>query len=413
MLHKSCGLSNAGRLRKVNEDAILIDEELGVYILCDGCGGHAAGEVASELAAQTALEGIRASYGILEDYAANPDQVNQAKAVSAVRDAVNAASEKVHAAARSDKGKAGMSATIVVLTVLGNRAIVANAGDSPAYLFRRGRIHQITEDHNMAAHYIRLGLLKPEDAPGSRWSGMLTRALGFHEHTHVDTLHLVLAPEDILLLCSDGLTMYLTREELAELCAAEPVSNLPHALIRQANMRGGADNVSAIAVQTEPGDSSEADEVIRSMQALVSVPLFKNLTFHELLRVMDLAVLSSRDAGECILEEGNPSGKLLVSISGTVNVVKGNRTLAELNAGSVIGEMGLIDEGPRSATVIAKDPVRLLTIFRKDFFALLRRERTLAVKVLWGLCRVLNNRLRSTTEELTEAMDAIDQRPYA
>jgi len=413
MLHESYGLSNAGRLRQVNEDAILMDKDLGVYILCDGCGGHAAGEVASALAAQTTLEGISANYGVLETFAANPNQINQLKAVSAIHDAVNAASEKVHATARSDKEKAGMGTTVVVLIVLGNHAFIANAGDSPAYLFRKGHIYQITEDHNMAAHYIRLGLLKPEKARGSQWSGMLTRALGFHEHTHVDTLHFTLVPGDTVLLCSDGLTMYFNRDELAGLCAAETISNLPHALIRAANMRGGADNVSAIAVRTQAGESPEGDEVIRSMQALVSVPLFKNLLFHELLRVMDLAAVSSREAGECILEEGNPSGKLLVSISGTLSVVKGNRVLAELPPGSVVGEMGLIDEAPRSATVITKEPVRLLTIFRKDFFALLRRERTLAVKVLWGLCRVLNNRLRSTTEDLSEAMDAMDQRPYA
>jgi len=405
MSHKSYGLSHVGRVLNVNEDSVLMDKELGVYILCDGCGGHSAGEVASEIAAKTTLDGIQTNSEVLANYASSPSKTAQGEVVSVLNDAINAASGKVHQIARSDKGKAGMGTTIVVLTVLGNNAIVAHAGDSRAYLIRGGKAHEITEDHNMASHYVRLGLLTADKAPTSRWASMLTRAVGYHEHVQVDTLRFALAPEDILLLCSDGLTKYLSRNELAGVFAKQPISNVPHELIRQANTRGGADNISAIALQMPPGKSEHANDVIRGMQAMKSVPLFKHLTFHELLRVMDLTGIRSFEKDQTIVSEGDLSDTIFVSISGTVEVVKGGRKIAELPASTVLGEMGLIDSEPRSASIIATKPTRLLTIYRKDFFALLRRQRTLAAKVLWGLCRVLNGRLRDTSENLREAID--------
>ena len=405
MSHTSYGLSHVGRLLDVNEDSILMAENLGVYILCDGCGGHSAGEVASKIAAKITLEGIEANSEVLANYASNPSQAGGEEVISVLHDAINAASSEVHKTARSDKGKAGMGTTVVVLIVLGENAIVAHAGDSRAYLIRGGKTHPVTEDHNMASHYVRLGLLKADKAPNSRWASMLTRAVGYHEHVHVDTLHFALAPEDSLLLCSDGLTRYLSRNELAEVFAAEPISNVPHELIRRANTRGGADNISVIVVQMPPGKSDRADDVIRGMQTLKKVPLFKHLTFHELLQVMDLTSIRSFESGRSIVDEGDTSDTIFVSVSGLVEVVKGGRKIAELPAGSVLGEMGLIDFEPRSASIVAVKPTRLLAICRKDFFALLRRESTLAVKVLWGLCRVLNGRLRDTSENLREAID--------
>jgi len=404
MSHKSYGLSHVGRVLDVNEDSILMDEDLGVYILCDGCGGLAAGDVASQVAARTTLDDIAANSELLAGYASTPSQAGEQKVISVLNNAINAASKQVHRIALSDEGKAGMGTTIVVLAVLGENAIVAHAGDSRAYLIRAGRAHEVTEDHNMASHYVRLGLITVEKARNSRWSSMLTHAVGYHEHVHVDSLHFALAPEDKLLLCSDGLTRYLSRNELAEVLAAEPIANAPGELIRRANARGGADNISAIVLQMPPGKSDRADDAIGGMQALKKVPLFKHLTFHELLQVMDLTSIRSFEKGQGIVAEGDLSDTIFVSISGTVEVVKGGRKIAELPASTVLGEMGLIDSEPRSASIVAAGPTRLLAICRKDFFALLRRERTLAAKVLWGLCRVLNERLRDTSENLSEAI---------
>jgi serine/threonine protein phosphatase PrpC len=408
MSHKSYGLSHVGRLPSVNEDSILLAEDLGVYILCDGCGGQAAGEVASQIAARTTLDVIEANSESLANYASSPSQATRREVVSVLQNAISAASKEIYTIARSDKGKAGMGTTIVVLLVLGDNAIVAHAGDSRAYLLRDGKTHQVTEDHNMAGHYVRLGLITPARAHNSRWSNVLTRAVGYHEHVSIDTLHFALAPGDTLLLCSDGLTKYVSQNELAEVFAAKPISNVPGELIRRANIRGGADNISVIALQMPPGKSDRADDVIREIRTLGSVPLFGRLTFHELLLVMGLTSVKSFESGRTILDEGDTSDTIFVSVSGTVEVVKGGRKIAELPAGSIFGEMSMIDSEPRSASIVAAEPTRLLAIRRKDLFTLLKRERTLAEKVLWGLCRVLNWRLRDTTENLCEAIDLED-----
>ena len=401
MEHESHGLSDPGRARKENEDAILLARDLGLYVVCDGCGGQRAGAVASRMACKAIHEALGSQQAVLRSYAARPGPTKRKKVIELIVAAVNAASQQVNAAARSDADKAGMGTTVALAAVLGGRAVTAHAGDSRIYLFRGGRAHRLTEDHTLAGEYRRMGLLSGKQAKGSRLASMITRAVGRHGSAHVDTLHLELAGGDALLLCSDGLTRYVSDAEIAEALRKLPAAKAPDALVRAANRRGGADNVSVIVVRMPAGRTAADEDLVRRLRTLQRVPLFRHLSFQELLRVMDLVEMESYEPGNRVVSEGETSDRIFVSVAGTVEVVKNRRTLASLPAGSLFGEMGLIDEAPRSADVVARKGARLMVIRRKDFFALLRRRRTLAVKVLWGLCRVLNARLRRTSEKLS------------
>jgi CRP-like cAMP-binding protein len=137
------------------------------------------------------------------------------------------------------------------------------------------------------------------------------------------------------------------------------------------------------------------------------VPLFRNLTYVELLRVMGAVHVESYKAGTRIVTEGRIGDRLFVSLSGEVEVVKNEHTLARLPVGSLFGEMGFLDGTERSADVVAVGDVRAMAIGRDDLIGMLRRDRTMAVRVLWGLCRVLNRRLYATSEELSSARSSL------
>jgi serine/threonine protein phosphatase PrpC/CRP-like cAMP-binding protein len=408
MRQRSFGHSDPGRVKKDNEDSILMAVESGLYVLCDGCGGHAAGKIAGKMTCNMTYEAIKANRAALDSYAEDPTPERRQAVIDAIGSGVNAASERVWAAARSDPQKEGMATTVVVLTVMGNQAIVAHAGDSRLYLLRDGKAHQLTEDHTMATRYVKMALLTPKQAAESPAGGRLLRAVGFHEHARLDTLHFELAPGDRLLLCSDGLSRYLAREEMAGMIGTGPLPQVPHKMVRLANKRGGADNVSVIVVDVEPDPQApEADDLNGRLGTLQNVPLFRNLTYVELLRVMGAVHVESYKAGTRIVTEGRIGDRLFVSLSGEVEVVKNEHTLARLPVGSLFGEMGFLDGTERSADVVAVGDVRAMAIGRDDLIGMLRRDRTMAVRVLWGLCRVLNRRLYATSEELSSARSSL------
>jgi serine/threonine protein phosphatase PrpC len=403
MKHESFGLTDPGRVRQDNQDAILRDEEFGLYIVCDGCGGQRSGNVASRMAAQVTDTAMRKHYSALSAFAADPSPTNRSRATATIMAAINAASEKIYKTAQEEPDKAGMGTTIVLLAVMGDQAIVAHAGDSRLYLFRQGALHQLTEDHSLANQYIKMGMMTANQAAKSRSASMITRSVGFQEQAQVDTLHFELVGGDSLLLCSDGLTLYLSDEELAEMLRKTKALQTPLQMIDLANTRGGQDNISAVVVQVEPAHTDHGQDVLNRLKVLQAVPLFRHLAYAELLRVLDLTQIATFATGTRIITEGQASDRIFVSLTGNVDVVKNSRVLTTLPPGSLFGEMGLVDEAPRSADVVAPQGARVMVIPHKEFITLLRRERGLAVKVLWGLSCVLNARLRATSEELASA----------
>ncbi|HUT00986.1 MAG TPA: cyclic nucleotide-binding domain-containing protein [Phycisphaerae bacterium] len=401
MKYQSFARTDVGTVRTVNEDAVFMEPRLGLFLVCDGCGGHRAGDVASRLAVETVHEAVLGEVEALKSYVKAPTRRKRIKTMEAVVSAVEAASAKVHAEATSDPARAGMGTTIVLLQLLGDQAIVAHVGDSRGYLFRRGQLFRLTEDHTLANQYVRMGVLSAEKARQSRSAQMITRAIGQHEHVRVDALHMELVSGDVFLLCTDGLTMHVSDPELAKACEKLDPEQLCRQLVDTANRRGGQDNASVVIVRVQPGQRPEDDETVRRTQALQRVPLFRHLSFAELLRVLDICQVETYGAGNRILAEGSRGERIYVTVAGAVHVLKNHRKLAELPPGSLFGEMCLIDDAPRSADVIAPDGARVLSLDRNELLALLRQERTLAVKVLWGLSFLLNSRLRATSEKLS------------
>ena len=398
------GRTDVGRKRQHNEDAFLVDPDLGLFLVADGMGGHAAGEVASTRAVEVVKSQLGAGRQALEDLARASTPEARAAAAALVETAVQRACAEVYRLAAADPSKRGMGTTLVCLVVAGSKAVVGHVGDSRVYLLRSGQCHRLTEDHTLVAAQVKAGTLTREQAHASQFRNVITRAVGIQESVQVDTLMVDLLPRDTFLLCTDGLHTYLGDEELAPILSSPVLKDLPAKLIAVANERGGRDNVTAVVVRF--ADSGEATDELHEtesrMEALRRIPLFRHLTYKEQTAILSIASSRSFEPEEEIVEEGDVGDELFVVVKGRVSVEKDGMEIAELTTGGHFGEMGLIDNAPRSATVRALEPTRVVVIGRGDLMGLMKRESVLAVKLLWSFVQVLSDRLRATNSELSE-----------
>ncbi|APR86524.1 Protein serine/threonine phosphatase PrpC, regulation of stationary phase [Minicystis rosea] len=301
------GVTDIGRKRKRNEDALLVLPEIGLFAVADGMGGAAAGEVASQRAVEVVRAFVTERAQILRDFAADPTPDRGAAAARLVEQAIQTACHEIHRMAETDVRLRGMGTTFVCLAIAGDRGVVAHAGDSRLYLARRGQAYVLTEDHTLIASQIKAGEIRPEDAERSPFKGVLTRALGQYESVQVDSLVVDLLPGDAFLLCSDGLHGYFSDEELAERFSAGVTDGLAADLVTAANERGGRDNITAIVVGvTDVG--AEVPVSMARIDALMRIPLFEHLTYREQNEVLAIARTRTYPAGATIVREGEPGG---------------------------------------------------------------------------------------------------------
>src|SRR5688500_4886942 len=248
----SAGLTDVGRKRNHNEDSYLIDDELQLYVVADGMGGHAGGGTASRIAVETIDKELRKVRDGKDNPFANATQLQESPLPEVIRAAVERACLSIFHAAQEDPRLAGMGTTVISLLVRDDHAFFAHVGDSRAYLIRGDLIQQISEDHSLVNEQIKAGMITPEEAKHSRYKNIITRSVGFEEEVQVDVMGLVSEPGDVFVLCSDGLANMLEDRELLELVRATSFGDLPKKLVDVANERGGDDNITVIVVQTQP-----------------------------------------------------------------------------------------------------------------------------------------------------------------
>ncbi|MCC6666097.1 MAG: serine/threonine-protein phosphatase [Polyangiaceae bacterium] len=244
---KSYGATDLGKRRQVNEDAYLCDDELGLWVVADGMGGHAAGEVASQEAVDTVYGMVKRGKHTLDLEGEFTEEKGRA-AARMLEGAVQAATYMVFAMAELDANKAGMGTTLSTMMGLGDYAILAQVGDSRIYRVRAGEAAQLTEDHTLIAWQLKQGLITAEEAKHSRHRNVITRAVGNRDYVQVDTHWVELELGDHFLLCSDGLHGYLRTAEIPEITNLGGEACVKK-LIDVANARGGRDNITAVLVE--------------------------------------------------------------------------------------------------------------------------------------------------------------------
>lgn len=240
---KVASATDKGWVKSNNEDAVFAVETperadfKALLVVADGIGGHPAGEVASGMVVDTFSES-------LEEIGAFPHS-GHGHALASI---ISRANRLIRKAADEDRYKYGMGSTVVATTISDGSMSVAWAGDSRAYLIRHGTAWQITDDHSVVNELVKSGAITPEQAETHPLSNHITRAAGIHETVHSDTIDIDIMEGDIVLLCSDGLSRYVSNAEIAEIAAsASGPGEFCRNLIGLANSRGGRDNITAAA----------------------------------------------------------------------------------------------------------------------------------------------------------------------
>lgn len=250
----SAGVSDVGRVRTNNEDCFRIVAPLQLFVLSDGMGGEAHGEVASALAVETVTKHCLEGH---ENHSAplfGEVQESLSDQTKRLASAVHLANKKIFEAAEGHLEQRGMGATLTAAWIDGAKLSIAHVGDSRAYLLRGGTLQQLTSDHSLVAEQVRRGIITAAEAEESQMQSVLIRALGAQPEVEVDAEEHTLFVRDILILCSDGLTRMVTEPEIAGALQSETnPTRAAEKLVALANDYGGADNVTVIVIRLESG----------------------------------------------------------------------------------------------------------------------------------------------------------------
>jgi PPM family protein phosphatase len=262
---RAAGLSDQGKLRLNNEDAVWVDSDRGLLIVADGLGGHQSGEVASGMAvsiiagdfAQTCKNGT----------AAEISDNRFSSETNRLGSCMKTANRMIFEASNRTPKDRGMGTTCTAAVVANGRVGLAHVGDSRCYLIRRGEMKQLTDDHSLLMEQIRHGLVSKDDEAAHAGQNILTRSLGTEPDVRIDMAEHPLFPGDMLLLCSDGLGKELTDGQVLQIVNETPEpEGLTRRLIDAANAAGGRDNITVVAARVEkPGVSRTIKKLFGSI----------------------------------------------------------------------------------------------------------------------------------------------------
>lgn len=238
---RSCCVTDVGQKRTMNQDFVYASEEPvgnlpNLFVVADGMGGHKAGDFASRYTVEVILKSVRTN--------------RERNPIKIIRMAIETANAKVLEKAESDENLAGMGTTVVVATVINHYIYVANVGDSRLYLIR-DKIQQITKDHSLVEEMVRIGEINREQARNHPDKNIITRAVGVRNRVSIDFFDMKLEKEDIILMCSDGLSNMIEDEEIEKIIreGREDLPEIALELVERANRNGGKDNIAVVLIE--------------------------------------------------------------------------------------------------------------------------------------------------------------------
>lgn len=391
------GATDPGREREHNEDFYLIDPAMGLFVVCDGMGGHEAGEVASQMAAERVRSYLQVFREDLVGFRDTPSARRMLERL--VRHAIVDASRAVYECANEAPGRSGMGTTLSLVLVREGLAVMGHVGDSRVYLLRGGELHQLSQDHTYVAELVRGGL-SIERARKSSLSHVLTRAVGRQPVVEVDTLVIELVAGDRLLLCSDGLVGHIdTPPELGPMLASGASAE---ALVAFGLERDGSDNVTALVLDARHEEASSplaAAEQARDEKITLKVGAVGDIWLFSGLNLAQVAYVTSRmselelDAGTVVIREGEDDDRLFVVLEGELTVEREGQPVAVLGPGDHFGEMALLSGRNRTATVVARSAVGLLVMEREELRSIIAEHPRIGTALLWSLAEGLMARL--------------------
>src|SRR5579864_355601 len=244
---QAAGSTDIGLVRKNNEDNFGYDLRHGIFVVCDGMGGQQAGELASKIAVDTILEYYGHEQSTTDAGGPRFEGVSQRAANLAT--AIQLANQAIHEAGARDIHVQGMGSTIVAVAAEGNLFSIANVGDSRIYLIRKNEVVQLTNDHSLVMEQVRRGLMTLEEAEQSKMQNVIVRALGTDDTVEPDLADHEFNPDDVLLLCSDGMSRYAKTGKMAEAVSQDSLEKACADLIEAAKGGGSDDNITCLLIR--------------------------------------------------------------------------------------------------------------------------------------------------------------------
>jgi serine/threonine protein phosphatase PrpC len=392
-----------GCVRERNEDAIVSIPEHGVFAVCDGCGGKAGGQQASSIAARfISEEGSRLTQ-TFSDYRTEKDRELRTQILQQIARIFDEACQEIYAQSNVNAELRGMATTAVMLTIMDSSGFIGHVGDSRIYLIRRDKIYQLTEDHSFFQRLVNAGKLKPEDYDGFPYKHIISRSVGSEPTVETDTLFVDLLPNDIYLLCSDGISDLVKPVEMLSIAHYDGPEALVSKVVDLALSRGGIDNASAVVIHISEQMDSETRSIdfTARLALFAEIDLFRLLSDQELARILRIVYEEHYEAGQCIIQEGTRGDCFYVVAEGQVVVSLKGVPLTVTGPGSHLGELSLVDEAPRSASAHAQTKVTVLRIRKEDFYRLTQQDPAMATKLLWVFLEGTAKRVRELSDRLS------------
>lgn len=242
--------TDVGQKRTRNEDSHLMNNELGLFLIADGMGGHSGGQFASRMAVVTIEEVIQSMRTDPEATVISGVNTEEADHGDQLRYAIEMASSRIFDRALYDSTLKGMGTTTVACLYTGNRAYLAHVGDSRAYYFHANKMRQATKDHSLVSEQLEAGIISEQDAKNHKLKNIITRSVGYQEEVEIDVQKLDVHMGDKILLCSDGLTNMVDDADIQRIVnGAASLELACKELIKRANERGGEDNVTVLLTE--------------------------------------------------------------------------------------------------------------------------------------------------------------------
>lgn len=398
--------TDTGKKRDHNEDFYDFDEALGLYVVCDGMGGHAAGEVASELTCKTIVKCLKDKQKVFKSFTDSSDLTKRKRIVEILNDAISESNKAVYDLSQADASKRGMGTTLALALFTKAGLFVAHVGDSRAYLVRQERVIPLTEDHSLVNEMIRAGVIKKEQAMNHPQGNVITKAIGIQEAINADVLFYEIVEGDIFFLSTDGLHDYLEARDILSIMDGNQINILANEFVRFANQKGGKDNITCICLQYgnkgAPPAHPSTITVTTKIETLKKIPLFSSLNFKEMAQILEITQVRNIKDNTEIITEGTIGEDMFIILKGTVEILSGGIKVNELRPGQYFGEMSLIDKSPRSATVRTQGDCKMMRLTRSELFPLLKKDSKVGLKVFWAFLQNMNRRLRANDKIVSE-----------
>ena len=385
-------VSDTGSVRTNNEDAFLEVPERGLFIVSDGMGGAAAGEVASQMT----IDGMRlacADLPYVDTLPGGPLQRRQ-QVFAWFRRSLEKINTELQEKAQADSSKRGMGCTLAAVLFQGNGVFLAHVGDSRVYLLRQDILYQMTEDHSLGQEFLSAGALTAEQVAKHPQRNVLTRALGPFPKVEIDTAYFEIMPGDVY--------SEVSHEKMRQALLLGPAKG-SRELLREALEAGGHDNITALVVAIAQ-DAAIKPAILgskRAREVLAKSVLFASFTQYEITRLQKLAVGREFEVGEVLIEQGQTCDFLMVILEGQYSLWRDGETLGTEGPGEPFGELSL---RAASAPVTARAETKLtaLEFPLAELRGLLSTDSAMAAKLAFASLERLSSKLRGVVDSFAE-----------